>query len=304
MNRVIRIACVIGLLCCLLMMIVGCASRSVKEKVSKPFVKQTFTNSIGQTFVLIPAGSFVMGSPSDEPGRDDDETQHTVSISRPFYLQVTEVTQGQWKVLMGKNPSRFTNCGDDCPVEMVSWDEAQQFIRKLNHKEKTSRYRLPTEAEWEYACRAGTTTALYNGSIDIKGRFNAPALDPVAWYGGNSCVEYEGGKDCSRWNERQESCPRCGPHPVAQKKANAWGLYDMIGNVWEWTADHCKYHFGIVTDTYRDGVIDPVCEEGNRRVRRGGAWNRYARQCRAAERYYDDADGRYYFLGFRIARTP
>jgi len=296
--------CVIGLLSCLMMVVAGCASRVVKENDPKPFEKQTFTNSIGQTFVLIPAGSFVMGSPPDEPGRDDDETQHRVTISRSFYLQTTEVTQGQWEEVMGKNPSYFKNCGDDCPVEMVSWDEAREFIRKLNHREKTGRYRLPTEAEWEYACRAGTTAALYNGPIDIIGRFNAPALDPVAWYGGNSCVTYEGGKRCSRWGERQESCPRCGTHPVAQKEPNTWGLYDMLGNVWEWTEDRCDHHFVIITDTYVDGIVDPLCKKGFRRVRRGGAWNRYARQCRAAERYFDDADRGYYFLGFRIARTP
>ena len=118
---------------------------------------KSFTNSIGMTFVLIPAGTFQMGSPAGEAERDDDERQHKVTISRPFYLQTTEVTQGQWQKVMGSNPAHFNTCGKDCPVEKVSWDDAQEFIRKLNQMEKTDTYRLPTEAEWEWACRAKST---------------------------------------------------------------------------------------------------------------------------------------------------
>jgi formylglycine-generating enzyme required for sulfatase activity len=107
-------------------------------------------------FVLIPSGSFMMGSPPKEQGRYDDEKLHNVTISKPFYMETTQVTQGQWKKVMGDNTSRFENCGDNCPVENVFWDDAQGFIRKLNRMEGTRKYRLPTEAEWEYACRAGS----------------------------------------------------------------------------------------------------------------------------------------------------
>ena len=126
--------------------------------------EKEFINSIGMKFVLIPAGTFTMGSPSNEPSRWSYETQHQVTISRPFHMQTTVVTQGQWKRVMGSNPSHFNNCGDDCPVEQVSWDDVQEFIRKLNRQEGTDKYRLPTEAEWEYAARAGTTTPFYTGN--------------------------------------------------------------------------------------------------------------------------------------------
>ncbi|MDM8550047.1 SUMF1/EgtB/PvdO family nonheme iron enzyme [Desulfobacterales bacterium HSG2] len=138
-----------------------------------------FANSIGMKFVHISAGTFMMGSPSDEPERDDDERLHRVTLTKGFYMQTTEVTQGQWKAVMGSNPSRFKNCGNNCPVEKVSWDDVQEFIKKLNRKEGTGKYRLPTEAEWEYACRAGTKTALYTGNIRILGDNNAPALDSM-----------------------------------------------------------------------------------------------------------------------------
>jgi len=129
-----------------------------KIKVAESISPQkVITNSIGMMFVLIPAGKFVMGSPSDESERQTNEKQHEVNISKTFYLQTTEVSQGQWKKVMGNNPSRFNDCGDDCPVEQVSWTMAQEFIEKLNQMEDTNKYRLPTEAEWEYACRAGTT---------------------------------------------------------------------------------------------------------------------------------------------------
>ena len=134
-----------------------------------------FTNSLGMEFVLIPAGSFMMGSPSSEKGRDRDEKQHRVTLTKSFYMQTTEVTQGQWKKIMGNNPSYFKNCGDDCPVEQVSWNDAQEFIRKLNRKEGADKYRLPTEAEWEYACRAGSTTRFCFGDSDSR-------LGEYAWY--------------------------------------------------------------------------------------------------------------------------
>ncbi len=260
-----------------------------------PAVK--ISNSLGMQLVYIKPGTFMMGSPSGESGRDDDERQHRVTLTKGYYLQTTEVTQGQWKAVMGGNPSKFKNCGADCPVEKVSWEDAQEFIRKLNTKEGGTHYRLPTEAEWEYASRAGSTTALYTGDLVIKGANNGPALDPIAWYGGNSCVDYEGGYDSSDWKEKQISCPRSGTHPVAQKRANAWGLYDMIGNVYEWCQDwSADYPSGNVTDP-----VGP--SSGSVRVRRGGSWGSGARSCRSANRDNCSPGDRGSRLGFRLART-
>ena len=166
----------------------------------------TYTNSLGMTFKLIPAGTFTMGSPENELGRSSDETSHQVTLSNQFYIQTKEVTQGQWEKVMGSNPSHFSNCGTDCPVETVSWNDIQQFITLLNAKGEGT-YRLPTEAEWEYACRAGSTTAFPNGDI-INTKCNEPILNVIGWYCGNS-------DDTT--------------HPVAQKQPNAWGLSDMNG---------------------------------------------------------------------------
>jgi formylglycine-generating enzyme required for sulfatase activity len=170
-----------------------------------------------------------------------------VTISSAYYLQTTEVTQGQWKKVMGSNPSKFKNCGDDCPVEQVSWSDVQVFIRKLNSQEGTDKYRLPTEAEWEYACRAGTTTAYSFGD-------NESDLGDYGWYHGNS-----GNRT----------------HPVGQKRPNPWGLYDVHGNVWEWTQT----------------------EEGSRRVFRGGSWPYNAGHCHSAFRYVSVPGVRFNTLG-------
>ena len=237
----------------------------------------TFTNSIGMKFVSIPPGTFTMGSPSDEPGRDTNERQHRVTLSRGFYLQATEVTQGQWKSVMRGNPSWFENCGNDCPVEIVWWYQCQEFIKRLNQKEGTDKYRLPTEAEWEYACRAGSTTAFANGGITQLQCRHDPNLNAVGWYCGNS-----GNKT----------------HPVARKTPNAWGLYDMHGNVWEWCEDwYGDYPTGHVTDPRGPS-------SGKKRVLRGGSWLDNARHCRSADRRGLDpgpqAIGRH--LGFRVAR--
>jgi formylglycine-generating enzyme required for sulfatase activity len=121
-------------------------------------VNSEITNTLGMKFVLIEPGEFMMGSPPDEPERDDDEKQHKVILTQRFYMQTTQVTQGQWETLMGNNPSYFKKCGDNCPVERISWDDAQEFIKHLNQIEGIQKYRLPTEAEWEYAARAGTST--------------------------------------------------------------------------------------------------------------------------------------------------
>ena len=141
--------------------------------------KETFTNILGMEFVLIKPGKFKMGSPEDEPGRYSGETLHPVDLTKPFYLQTTEVTQAQWKALMGENPASHKRCGDTCPVEQISWEDAQQFIQKLNQKEGHNKYRLPTEAEWEYANRAGSTTAFPNGGITELNCGRDPNLDSI-----------------------------------------------------------------------------------------------------------------------------
>jgi formylglycine-generating enzyme required for sulfatase activity len=246
-----------------------------------------------ETAFLSP-GEFLMGSPEDEPGRDSDERQHRVTLTQGFHLQTTEVTQDQWQAVMGYNPSYFQECGGDCPVENVSWEHVQEFIRRLNVLAGGEVFRLPTEAEWEYAARAGTTTAIYNGPMEILGQRNAPVLDPIAWYGGNSGVEYPGGWDSSEWPEKQYDHKRAGAHPVGLKTPNDWGLYDMIGNVWEWCGDW----YG----EYPEGpVIDPKGPpSGTARVLRGGGWGAFARYCRAAFRFNVAPDIRDNGIGFRV----
>jgi len=190
----------------------------------------SFTNSLGMTFKLIPDGFFIMGSPTNELGRSSDETLHEVMLTKPFYMQITEVTQGQWQAVMGSNPSNFENCGSECPVEQVSWDDAQDFIAEMNKKGEGV-YRLPTEAEWEYAARAGTSTALPSGDLIYAETSPVdPNLDAIGWYGGNSDVAYA------------DSNNGKGIHPSRQKSANAFGLYDMHGNVWEWCLDWFDYY--------------------------------------------------------------
>jgi formylglycine-generating enzyme required for sulfatase activity len=177
---------------------------------------------------------------------------------------------------MGNHPSYFINCGDNCPVEQVSWYDVQAFITELN-KRGEGTYRLPTEAEWEYAARAGSTTAFANGGISVLECSYDPNLDAMGWYCGNS-----GSKT----------------HPAAQKLPNAWGLYDMHGNVWEW----CQDWYGI----YPSGaVLDPTGpSSGANRVIRGGSWYHYARSCRSAFRGSFSPGDRRYLLGFRLARIP
>lgn len=163
-------------------------------------VAEKSANSVGMKLMYIPPGTFVMGSPSDESGRHSDEKQHKVTLTKGFFMQTTEVTQAQWKAVMEDNPSYFK--GDDLPVERVSWDAVQEFIQKLNKREATDRYRLPTEAEWEYACRSDSKTAFCFGNDEKE-------LGAYAWYGGSSLKKTS---------------------YVGKKKPNAWGLYDMYGN--------------------------------------------------------------------------
>jgi formylglycine-generating enzyme required for sulfatase activity len=224
---------------------------------------KTMVNSIGMEFVLISAGTFQMGS---EDGEGDERPVHRVTISRPFYLGKYEVTQAQWQTVMETNPSLFQG-EPRRPVEQISWEDAQAFINKLNAREGTTVYRLPTEAEWEYAARAGTTTA-YSFGNDVE------RLGAYAWY---------------RQNAERHT------HPVGQLQPNAWGLYDMHGNVWEWVQDwYGRYAAQAITDPR-----GPTA--GSHRMRRGGGWNNEAKYCRSANRY--SAVGfRDDFLGLRIVR--
>jgi formylglycine-generating enzyme required for sulfatase activity len=236
----------------------------------KPLALKTYTNSIGMEFVLVPAGSFMMGSPdSDKHAEKKEKPQHKVNISKPFYLGKYEVTQEQWEAVMGNNPSR--DKGRTNPVEKVSWNDAQEFIKRLNAREGHSRYRLPTEAEWEYACRAGTTTVYSFGD-------DADSLGRYAWYDDNS------GKG-----------PQHRTHPVGQKKGNAWGLHDMHGNVFEWVQDWYAYYYNS-TGTDR---LDPSI--GDYFVCRGGNLNRSAEHCRSSYRDGETPDGRRVGYGFRLA---
>ena len=238
-------------------------------------VNETFTNDLGMTFVYVTSGTFMMGSPTDELGHESNERQHQVAITKGYFMQTTEVTQGQWKAVTGKNPSSFKNCGENCPVECVTWNDVQKFIELLNQKESTNKYRLPTEAEWEYAARAGSSTAFANGNISERFCEYDPKLDAMGWYCGNS-----------------ESTT----NPVAQKLSNAWGLYDMHGNVWEWCQDFY--------DAYpTNSVTDPVGpSSGLTRVIRSGSWGLSALFSRSASRYQWLPDAPYDNLGFRLIR--
>jgi len=231
--------------------------------------------SVNYKMIYVPPGTFLMGSPPNEKGRYDDEEQHQVTLTDGFYIGVTEVTQGQWKNIMGSNPSHFKECGDNCPVEQVTWNMCQEFIVALNRKEKTRRFRLPTEAEWEYACRAGGSSAFANGDITEIKCGHDPNLDKIGWYCGNT-------------GEKTQE--------VAKKIPNSWGLYDMHGNAWEWCQD--RY------DQYRSGhTVDPEGPvSGASRVFRGGGWNLCSRTCRSAYRDRYDPKLKCRFLGFRLVR--
>ena len=254
-----------------------------------------FTNKLGMRFVLVPAGSFTMGSPESEKGRQWNESQHKVIISKSFYMGETEVTQGQWNRLVSPNPSSF-KLGNSYPVDSISWDEAMQFISFLNKWEGTNRYRLPTEAEWEYACRAGSTTAFAKGSITtFSCNDPEPALINMAWY----C--YSSGS--------QSPASGFKPHPVKILEPNKWGLYDMHGNVQEWVMDACRWRniwkakVGVITDTYRDNIIDPLEKKGDHRIIRGGGWYQTSKYQRSAYRSYYKPIAKRNSLGFRIVLT-
>jgi len=261
-------------------------------------LEKPLTNSLGMKLVAIPAGDFVMGSPKDEEGRGRDEEQVAVSLSQPFLMMETEVTQQQWLEVMGKTVQeqietkagpigRGANLvaeasaeGADQPMCFVNWADAVLFCQRLTESERAAEelpegyaYRLPTEAEWEYACRAGTSTVFAFGDTLISEQANFYGKKP---YG----IEEEG-----VYREKTT--------PVKSFSPNAWGLYDMHGNLYEW----CLDWYGEKAE----GGSDPQgAAEGDGRVIRGGTWNRVATSCRSAYRYSSGPESRSYNIGFRV----
>jgi formylglycine-generating enzyme required for sulfatase activity len=242
-----------------------------------------FVNSIEMKFALIPSGNFMMGGSPHEIGQDPDEQpQHLVEISQSFYMQTTEVTQTQWMKVMGYNPSFFQECGGDCPVEQVSWEDCQRFIRMLNEREKTNQYRLPTEAEWEYACRAGTTTPFSFGDTLSADEAN---------YDGNYPYSVSSQGVYTSLGPYRRKTVAVGRFP-----ANAWGLRDMHGNIWEWCQDwYGRYQPQAATDP--TGPVSGSCK-----VIRGGGWNYFGRLCRSTFRSNNLPSFVHASLGFRVIR--
>ena len=229
--------------------------------------------SVKLELVLVPAGDFLMGSPdSQSDANRDQKPQHRVRITRPFYLGKYLVTQEQWQAVMGNNPSQFR--GPKSPVENVSWDDCRQFLDKLNAKSPLGegKFQLPTEAQWEYACRAGSTTRYFFGVEETS-------LDDYAWYEENSHGH---------------------THPVGDKRPNAWGLYDMHGNAWEWCQDWYGRNYYAASP-----AADPVGPvTGTDRVGRGGDWDGAAKHCRSAYRVSFVPAGRSNRVGFRVCQVP
>jgi formylglycine-generating enzyme required for sulfatase activity len=242
-----------------LMALDGCSKKS-----ASPSAGTVVKNSSGMEFAYAPAGGFQMGSGKGDPNGDPNEQPvHQVTFTHGFYIGRHEVTQAQWQKVMGNNPSKFSDCGENCPVEQVSWDDAQEFIKKLNAQNDGYQYRLPSEAEWEYACRAGTTG-------DYAGDLNS-----MAWYTVNAGYK---------------------THPVGQKQANTWGLYDMHGNVSEWVMDYQHNNYdGAPADgsAWSKAISDD-------RMERGGSWTFDAKRVRSAQRSEATHDYRWKDVGFRL----
>jgi formylglycine-generating enzyme required for sulfatase activity len=282
--------------------------------VDAPLLVDTFVQDVGvgvyDLYVTVPTGWFYMGSPTSEPCRNSNETLHKVTLTHGFEIKATEVTQGQFTALMGYNPSTFTSCGDHCPVESLTWYEAAAYCNQLSVSkslptcyactgsakqivcdEQTAYsgtliytcpgYRLPTEAEWEYAYRAGTTTAFYNGPITSSTCSGYdPNADQIGWYDYNA-----GGQT----------------HPGANKLPNAWGIYDMAGNVWEYTNDLWLDDLGA------SAVIDPIGAPStggkDKIVARGASYNWTLPYLRAAARASNPKQSRLAWLGLRCVRS-
>lgn len=234
----------------------------------------TLPGGVKMEMIYVAPGSFTMGSPETEDGHEGDETQHRVTLTKGYWLGKYEVTQRQWESVMGENPSRFK--GSDRPVEQVSWEDCQRFIAKVDaaaRQQFGGGARLPTEAEWEYACRAGTTTAYSWG--------NALNGDKANCDGNNPCGTAVKGR------YRQETAD------VGSYSPNDWGFYDMHGNVYEW----CNDRYG----SYGGDATNPTgAASGEDRVLRGGSWFSLARFCRSARRLGNGPGYRNYFYGFRL----
>ena len=257
-----------------LSLVVALASQLPTNAQDKKEPPKNFTNSIGMKFVWIKPGSFVMGSPKEEEERGERETQHKVKLSKGFYMGVHLVTQEHWEALMGNNPSKFKG-EKNLPVDSVSWDDCQEFIKNLREKDKDKKaYRLPTEAEWEYACRAGSKTPFHFGETISTDQAN---------YNGD--FTYGEGKK----GKFREKTTQVGSFP-----ANAWGLHDMHGNVFQWCEDW-------YADYPQKDVTDPQGpEKGQSRVLRGGSWLDYPGCCRSAFRSWVDPGYRHGSVGFRL----
>ncbi|MFO0926515.1 MAG: SUMF1/EgtB/PvdO family nonheme iron enzyme [Gemmataceae bacterium] len=246
-----------------------------KGKKAGDLTRVALGGGVEMTFAWCPPGTFQMGSPTDEAERSEDETLHRATLTEGYWLGVHEVTQKQWWAVMRNNPSEFK--GDDLPVEKVSWDDCQAFCKKLG--EKTGKqFRLPSEAEWEYACRAGTTTPFHFGDTLSTEQAN---------YNGDHT-----------YGRGQKGVNRAKTTPVGSFAANAWGLYDMHGNVWEWCQD---WYGGYPSEDIKNPQSPP---DGTARVLRGGSWNNNPRGCRAASRRMFDPGFRRGFHGCRVVLVP
>jgi len=273
----------LGLLLLMLLIAVGCDDSTETEQATEPVPSDppvvelpSITNTLGMKFNKIPAGTFLMGSPQTEKVRGDNEHQHKVTITKPYYMQTTEVTQGQWKAVMGTEPWKgiqYVKEGPNNAATCVSWNDAIAYCKKLSEKEGKT-YRLPTEAEWEYACRAGTETRWSFGDDEKE-------LGDYAWYRDNV---YD-------IDEKYA-------HQVGLKKPNAFGLYDMHGNVYEWCHDY--YEEDYYQQSPAQDPTGPVT--GSFRVLRGGSWESLSRTARSAFRIRAGADYRFNYFGFRLVR--
>ncbi len=301
------------------------AARKALAAMERGEAQVALAPAVPKGWVRIEAGTFTMGTPKGVRPRDRDEHRVEVRIRRPFLLQSKETSQRLWREVMGRNPAGFNGCGSECPVEEVTFWDALSFCNALSKREglpacyrlegcagdvmggglrctkatweglDCEGYRLPTEEEWEYAARAGTTTATYAGHPRIKARRTDPGLDAIAWHGGHNAVDYAGAGDCTHWEGRAAVIAGCGTNPGGQLQANAWGLHDMIGNVWEWVwsrPDPRKGDYGA-----------PFTVSAARRVSRGGGWYNDVRDCRAANRFALHGDAHYFNLGLRVARS-
>lgn len=271
-------------------------------------------------FVAIAAGPAHLGTPPGSLPRDRDEHQRTEQVTRSFIIGKTEVTQGQWAALMPTNPSSFPGCGLSCPAENLTFWDALAFANASSRaarlptcyslkgcaKDPDGRrqcasatsvgpecpgYRLPSETEWEMAARAGTQQATYIGEIAITERRNAPKLDRIAWHGGHNGASYRGAADCTGWRGRDGTSSGCGPQPVGGLQPNRWGLYDMIGNVWEWVWPR------DATPMVKGSRVTSLA------ISRGGGWYNDARDCRAANRFALPPNAHYFNVGLRLVRN-